>query len=341
VSPKKKRKKSAPKKNSKLIFILLSVVVLLLPIVSYLGIEAYNKSQSTKSKTVEKSTDDVVQKMKDLLQKQKHLSKEIAIIEANKTAPDKQEDQNGYYLSEAKDYAMSLAQIEYDEKEDETPKQPHIDKTNPKMLIIIDDISFASQVRAIQETNLKLTMSYLPPTSRHPQSALIAQNDPHAMLHLPLEALSHNSPENKTLTTTQSKAQIKKQIKEYRKLYPNVKYTNNHTGSKFTADLKSMKTLLAQLQKQGFIFIDSKTTRDSKAQEASVGIQPFMLQRDVFLDNNPDVEYIQNQLRLAVKKAKKNGLSIAIGHPHQSTIDALRDSKDILEGVTLVYPNEL
>jgi len=44
---------------------------------------------------------------------------------------------------------------------------------------------------------------------------------------------------------------------------------------------------------------------------------------------------------LAVKKAKKSGLCIAICHPRQKTFVALREAKNLLLGVKLIYVDEL
>ena len=336
---KKKRKKITKKGINKVVFILLSLIVVLLPIVLYLATEAYNKKTQIAKVDIQKQ-DDVMQKMKDLLEKEKHIT-DILDLKEKKVEKNSTKEQTNYYLSEIKDYATSLAQIEYEDEDEEKEIQKGYDTNDPKLMIIIDDISFAYQVKEIKDIDLKLVMSYLPPTKRHPNSANIAQNDKNAMLHLPLEAMRYNTPESKTLKTTMSKEEMDDIISIYRKLYPNVKYTNNHTGSKFTSDLESMKRLFEVLRKHGFIFIDSKTTRDSKAKIASKGLQDRVLQRDIFLDNKPDVKYIHNQLRSAVKIAKRVGFAIAIGHPHKETIKALKSAKHILNGVKLIYPDEL
>jgi len=61
----------------------------------------------------------------------------------------------------------------------------------------------------------------------------------HFMVHLPLE--SHSKQMNKIyklIRVTDSKKKMEKRIEEIRKLFPNAKYINNHTGSKFTANYK-------------------------------------------------------------------------------------------------------
>jgi len=65
------------------------------------------------------------------------------------------------------------------------------------------------------------------------------------------------------------------------------------------------------------------------------------LARDIFLDNIADIGYIKNQLKKAVKLAKKHGYAIAIGHPHSTTFKALATSGTILKDVDIVYIDEL
>ena len=67
----------------------------------------------------------------------------------------------------------------------------------------------------------------------------------------------------------------------------------------------------------------------------------FLYSRDVFLDNSLNKSEIRTQLQLAVSKAKKNGYAIAIGHPHKNTLEVLRDSKELVRDVEMVYLNEL
>ena len=43
----------------------------------------------------------------------------------------------------------------------------------------------------------------------------------------------------------------------------------------------------------------------------------------------------------SIKIAKKTGSAIAIGHPYAITIKVLNESKHLLEGLNLVYLNEI
>ena len=211
----------------------------------------------------------------------------------------------------------------------------------PRLAIIIDDVSSYSQVKSLRATGIPLSLSLFPPTSDFPSTPKIARGLDFYMIHLPLEALNFNRPQEKTLTIESTPREIEGRIKEIRRLFPGAALVNNHTGSKFTADARSMTVLLYTLKKYHFTFIDSKTTGKSKAKAAGDTVGMPVLSRDIFLDNVADVGYIHKQLRKAVALAKRNGQAIAIGHPRSTTVEALKKAAAILEDVEVVYVKEL
>lgn len=212
----------------------------------------------------------------------------------------------------------------------------HPTQKGGKLVIIIDDVSTERDIRAIQSTGLPLVMSFLPPTAGHKDSALLAQNITGAMIHLPLEAMDYKGEETITLRTTDSQATIEEQIHKLKQLYPNARYLNNHTGSKFTADKAAMERLITVLNANGLRFVDSRTIGSSKAKEVEDALHIPYLGRDVFLDHDTGVANIKRQIAQAVMVAHHKGFAIAIGHPHPDTIQALKESKGVLGQVTLV-----
>ena len=210
-----------------------------------------------------------------------------------------------------------------------------------KLIIIIDDISFRHQVKDIEALNLDITLSFLPPNTIHPKTSSLAKNVNEYMVHLPLEALKYPNKEDNTLNVEDNESVINTRIKEIREWFPKAKYINNHTGSKFTADEEALKKLFKVLDKYDFKFIDSRTTPKTKVQLISKEFGLNYIRRDVFLDNKADVEYIKEQLKKAVKKAKKEGIAIAICHPRKTTIEALMQSSEILEEIELINMNKL
>lgn len=220
-------------------------------------------------------------------------------------------------------------------------REPKPVQSGAKLVIIIDDVSYAHDVAAIRSTGLPLVMSFLPPTSRHPDSAILAKEVGEYMVHLPLEAVAFNGEEPNTLRVNDSLETINKQIELVKKLYPGVRYVNNHTGSKFTADREAVDRLVQSMRANGLILVDSRTTGQSKIKEISQKYGLRYLGRDVFLDHHDGVGNIKKQIREAVRIAKRHGSAIAIGHPRPDTIEALKQSKAILGEVKLVRIDQI
>lgn len=211
----------------------------------------------------------------------------------------------------------------------------------PKLAIIIDDVSFARDVKAIKSLHYPLTMSFLPPSTIHPNSAKLAAKEKFYMVHLPLEATNFSAVESSTLTINDSQKVISDKIRAIKREFPKVRFINNHTGSKFTANERAMNRLIYALKQNHIFFIDSRTTAKTKAPIVMKNYGYKYVARDVFLDHVSDISEIKKQLRRAIKLAKKRGRAIAIGHPHKKTIQALRESKGLLNEVELVPINEL
>lgn len=212
----------------------------------------------------------------------------------------------------------------------------------PKIAIVIDDVSSNRQKQNILNLGYKINMAFLPPTKGHPNSARIAQDLAFKMIHFPMQASSKfKGAEKGTITINDSYEKIEKRVKQLRDWYPDVKYTNNHTGSVFTQNEEAMDKLFRALKKYNFIFVDSRTTPNSVAKRMAKKYDMPYIVRNTFMDNEKDYAYIQNQLKKAIKIAKKRGYAIAIGHPYPITIKVLRESKHLLKDLEPIYINQL
>jgi len=251
-------------------------------------------------------------------------------------------------LKELLDHEALSARHEYapkDKKALPPPAEPRpalpVKACGAKLVIIMDDVSYAHDVAAIRSTGLPLVMSFLPPSPRHPESAALAASVAGYMVHLPMEAVAYNQEEPVTLRISDTVETIEKQIALVKHLYPNVRYINNHTGSKFTSDEAAMDRLIGVMKGNGLIFVDSRTIGASKAKNVQTKYGLRYLGRDVFLDHEDGVANVKKQIRDAVAIAKRHGSAIAIGHPRPDTIRALKESKDILSQVQIVRIDQI
>jgi polysaccharide deacetylase 2 family uncharacterized protein YibQ len=105
-----------------------------------------------------------------------------------------------------------------------------------------------------------------------------------------------------------------------------------------TADPERMAILMGELRQRDLLFLDSRTTSESvAAREAERNHVPFA-QRDVFIDNDLELESVLRRLAHAEDIARHRGYAVAMGHPHEVTIEALKRWLPTLDarGVALV-----
>ena len=215
-------------------------------------------------------------------------------------------------------------------------------KGRAKLVLIIDDVATFEHASMVKSIGLKITPSIFPATKTHPDTPNIARTFEFYMIHLPMQAKHFDSPEIGTLTVNESFESMLEKIKKIRKDFPRAKYTNNHTGSRFTSDYDAMDKAYRALIEQGFIFVDSKTIAQTAVARAAKKYNQPYISRDVFLDDNPSASAVRRELVAAVNLAKKRGYAIAIGHPKKNTIAVIKESKNnILKDVEVVYLKDI
>lgn len=212
----------------------------------------------------------------------------------------------------------------------------------PYLVIIIDDVMFKNQVQRIMNIPLKISPSFLPQELDNSNMSKYTKDTKFHLVHLPLEAENQKFIQNNTLLASDTYEEIYKKLLKLKKQFPNTIFYNNHTGSKFTANLNAMDRLFRAMDKLGLIFIDSRTTALTKASQIAQKYNQKLLQRDVFLDHEIDKNYIKQQIYLSINTAKQNGSAIAIGHPHEETLIVLKEMADIInKEVEVVYLEDL
>ena len=322
---KRTRKKSKKSFNSKRNILIVSALFLIISLIAFGYFLGQESNSSDKPKVVQNDTHTKVKSIPKKIQEKKTVIKKTLIKDVKKIEkvvdkPKVKKNKQFNYENIALAYRTKRA----------------------KLVIIIDDVHTQAQINAIEALNMKVTPSIFPPYRSALNSHLLTRGLKHYMIHLPME--SNNVKFNtqyKTLKTSFSKNRIHSRVKEIRTLFPKAKYINNHTGSVFTANYEAMTTLYVALRKEGFVFIDSRTTSSSQVRKIVHGFGDAYVARDTFIDNVHTVPAIHKQLIHAVKLAKKNGYAVAIGHPHSITMEALGSAETILKDIDLVYIDEI
>lgn len=198
--------------------------------------------------------------------------------------------------------------------------------SQPTISIIIDDLGYR-QKEDLRALALPGPVAYaiLPQAPLTEKMSLIAaQKGKDILLHQPMQAMEKNkylSPGALTLNMTREEFIQTLNINMHN--LPNLIGVNNHMGSLLTRHPGSMQWLMETLKQDGKFYVDSLTSDDSVAAELAKENDIPYLTRDIFLDNKQDPEYIRGQFMELVKVAKLNGSALAIGHPHETTIEVL------------------
>ncbi len=205
--------------------------------------------------------------------------------------------------------------------------------TENRVAIVIDDMGYDLLILdEILQIVAPITISVLPHLS---YSVLVAERANKAgrevILHLPMEP--HDYPEkcpgSGALFLQMNRGEIVDQLEENIMDIPYISGANNHMGSKFMEDEEKVEIVLDQLKKKGLFFLDSLTTKNSKGIQVARKIGLRHVGRDIFLDNNCDFEETLDILNRIAEKHNEWNTIVIIGHPHESTIQAIKKALPI------------
>ena len=86
-----------------------------------------------------------------------------------------------------------------------------------------------------------------------------------------------------------------------------------------------MRVVLQNLAHHHLFFLDSRTTASSVAYSLAQQLGVRSAKRKVFLDVVPQIDFVKNQLHELASLAEQGKPAIAIGHPKEVTLQALKE----------------
>ena len=205
----------------------------------------------------------------------------------------------------------------------------------PTVTIIIDDLGEdRAHTKEIIALPGPLTAAFLPYPAKVTEQVEEARKAGHEiMVHMPMEAEDADLNAGAyVLRSSMIPDSFEKVLKMNLAAFGGYVGINNHMGSHLTQDPVAMRIVMAHLYEQGLLFVDSRTIASSVAEDVAADYGVPHAARNVFLDNDPDVESVMKNLRTLEYLAIKKGHAIAIGHPKRATIDALKQWLPTLKG---------
>ncbi len=195
--------------------------------------------------------------------------------------------------------------------------------------VVIDDMGVSvPHTRDILSLEKPITASFLTYGAANRKQVKEAKEKGfEVMLHVPMMPHAKADLAPVTLSPDMQEDEIKNDFVQMLDRYKGLgmKGINNHMGSLFTEDEKSLGYVMQILKDRNLFFLDSKTTAKSAGAKVAAEYGVPYIARDVFLDNENDYNYIMKQLRQTEKIAHMRGYAVAIGHPRSQTYLALRD----------------
>jgi polysaccharide deacetylase 2 family uncharacterized protein YibQ len=209
-------------------------------------------------------------------------------------------------------------------------------KTNKKLrrrtgrlAIVIDDFGYQDQglIASFCAILQPITFSIFPQEEQTAWTSEQALKCGHGvMVHLPMEPIDYpaRDPGTHAIFTDYAPERIQKLTQDALLAVPGARGVNNHMGSRATENEAAMMAVMAVVQKQGFFFLDSVTSRQSVAYDVAQRSGIRSARNTMFLDHNEDTEAVVKRLYALAKRARVEGTVVGIGHAKEGTLKALQ-----------------
>ncbi len=196
----------------------------------------------------------------------------------------------------------------------------------PRIGVVIDDLGLdRKRTERAMRLPAPVTLAFLPYGRRLGDETARARKSGHEILvHVPMEPEGKGAdPGPNALLTGSGTAELRVRLDWALSRFDGYVGINNHMGSKFTSDPKAMDLIAAELKARGLLFLDSRTAKSAVAFDRARAAGVPAAVRQVFLDRDPARKAIDAELKRLEDLARRHGSAIAIGHPHDKTLDAL------------------
>lgn len=197
----------------------------------------------------------------------------------------------------------------------------------PMIAVVIDDLGVdRKRSEKVIPLRAPLTLAWMTYAQDLPRLTRDARNRGHELLvHVPMQPMGESwDPGPDVLEVNVNPEENRRRLHWGLERFDGFVGINNHMGSRYTGDRVGMRVVMEELKKRGLLFLDSVTTERSVGPELARNYGVPFAARNVFIDNEQSVAAVMAQLHKAEAHARKHGAAIAIGHPHDATIEALQ-----------------
>lgn len=197
---------------------------------------------------------------------------------------------------------------------------------SPKIALDIDDVGYNEKlVDGLIALHTVITFAVFPRATFSRQiDVRLHKLGYETIMHIPMESVDTKLfPGDGALYVSMSNNKIKYKILTDISMLPYIDGANNHEGSMFTSDRQKICYAVSVFKSDNLFFLDSLTDKNSYAYSCALKAGMPAARRDVFIDDDASVKYIDKQLLIARSLAKSYKRVIVIGHPRPKTLAAL------------------
>src|SRR5476649_1478562 len=206
--------------------------------------------------------------------------------------------------------------------------------SRPLIAIVIDDVGLdRPRSKRAWELPAPVTLSFLPYAKDLREQARVARaRGNELMLHMPMEPTGRADPGPNAILVSLSDNEIRQRVAADLDSFDGYVGVNNHMGSRFTAFKPGMETVLRIFKTRGLLFLDSRTTNQTVGDQLAQELGVPSVNRNVFLDDDESIGAVKKKLAETEEVARRQGFAVAIGHPHEATLQALTEWLPVLAG---------
>ncbi len=199
--------------------------------------------------------------------------------------------------------------------------------SGPAITVIVDDFGYFNnrRVREFLALDVPFTVSVIPGLEHSEKICRQAREaGKEVICHIPMEPEKNGGDQGDIplVRTAMSSGEIRNVVEKALESTPGVIGMNNHMGSKATADMRVMDSVMKVCSRKKLFYVDSYTTSKSVVAEAAKKAGVRTLRNDLFLDNKG--EDVRENMRKAISIASRKGSMTVIMHIRKGNVDHLR-----------------
>lgn len=200
--------------------------------------------------------------------------------------------------------------------------------TGPRIAIIVTGLGMNARLTnlAISGLPAEVTLAFSPYGQNLELFAETARDASHeTLLMVPMEPMDYpiNDPGPHSLLTTLSAEENIDRLHFVMSRFTGYVGLINDMGSRFTTDQDALRPVMADLQRRGVMFVDSRATNASIVLQVARDFGIPWAENTLYIDNTASRAEIDRYLGELETMALARGLVVGVGHPYPITVERI------------------